>query len=252
MCKSTYRFHFLSCKSNVDLAISMKKLIQSTVITLLIIALSNLSFAQGMIEADKKLNFSGTADASMLQIAMLDIGGQSEMSTFRFSYFANIGAHANFNLGNKLTFYTGVGVKNLGFIYKGDSNTYKYRVYTAGVPVGLKIGNPKKRYFIIGGGVDFPINYKEKQWVHNREKKSKDSEWFDTRVNPVLPYVTTGYRFGNSMTFKLVYYPTNFWNDKYLANTANLIALTFGFDINSLIQGNSIEIGIPNIKKKKN
>ncbi len=189
-----------------------------------------------MVETKKKISLTASAEGSMFQLALLEIGGQSELSTLRYSYFWNGGTHANFHINDKLTFYTGLSIKNLGFIYKGDSNTYKYRVYTLGVPVGLKIGDFKGKHVIVGGGVDFPFNYKEKSWVHNRKNKTKFNEWFSNRVNPVMPYVTAGYRFGNSFTVKFMYYPTDFWNNNLLSNSANLMTLTLGFDVSSMIK----------------
>ncbi len=145
----------------------------------------------------------------------------------------------------------GLNIKNLGFIIKGDTTTNKYRVYTLGVPVGLKIGKLKGNHLIVGGGVDFPFNYKVKRWDRNRQNKTKSNEWFSNKVNPVLPYATVGARFKNSITAKVLYYPTNFWNDNhaiYKNSTANLIVLTLGFDISSMIKFGGANKEIPSFE----
>jgi len=210
------------------------------------------SNAQSAEEKENKISITGTADGSLFQLALLEIGGQSELSTLRYSYFFNGGTQVNVKLNEKLTFFSGLTIKNIGFIYKGDTNTFKYRVYAAGIPLGLKIGNLKSNYFIIGGGIDFPFNYKEKQWGEKRgENKKKDDEWFSNKVNPIMPYTSLGYRFGNALTVKAMYYPLNFWNTDKLANpnnSANLLILSLGFDIKKGTKG--VEVDLPSRKNK--
>jgi hypothetical protein len=198
---------------------------------------------------EKPVSFSASADASMFQLAMTDIGGQSDISTLRYSYFFNTGTHANFKVGNGLRFYTGLALKNIGLIIKNDSATYKYRTYTIGIPLGLKIETGNKQYVIVGGGVDFPFNYKVKSWVNGRKNKVKDNEWFSNKVNPVMPYVNLGYKIKSGLLIKALYYPTNFWNNNFYSNTnANIFALTLGFDIN---RKNGMEFSIPVPGRKK-
>lgn len=225
------------CENQCKFDINMKKAIYSLTLLGIFLFLNNIAQAQGMVESKKKLSFSSSADASMFQLALLDIGGQSDVSTLRYSYFWNGGTNANISLSDNLTFFTGLSIKNLGFIIKTDTTTHKYRVYSLGVPVGLKIGKLKGSHLIVGGGVDFPFNYKVKSWENNRQNKTKSNEWFSNKVNPVMPYATIGARMKNSLTLKLLYYPTNFWNNNYYSNTnANPLVLTLGFDISGKVK----------------
>lgn len=233
MCKNTYINDFLACKKVVVLATNMKKLIQSLSLVLLCAFISFGAQAQLKKKSPNKISVTGSADASMLQLALVDNGISSEISTLRYTYYWNMGFDFNYKVAKNLTLYSGLALKNLGYIQKNDSATSKVRTYNIGVPLGLKIGNLKGSHLMIGGGVDFPINLKEKYWVNGRSNKVKGNEWFSDLVNPVQPFATIGYRFKVPLKAKFHYYPTNFWNSDYNNNlTVNLMVLTLGFDIN--------------------
>src|SRR5690606_23453577 len=95
-------------------------------------------------------------------------------------------------------------------------------------------------FFMLGGGVDFPFNYKEKGFV-KRSDKTKFNEWFSQRTPAVLPYVFVGAHFHPGLSVKLQYYPGNYLNPDfkdsdglypYKDYKVNLILATVGIDIN--------------------
>ncbi len=194
----------------------------------------------------KKPYITSNIDGYIFSTALINDNGVSSLGTLRFTAFFNFGANLNYDFSKSLGIYTGLNVKNIGFIEKFEATgvTEKHRVYTIGVPLGLKIGNlSKKQYFMIGGGVDFPFNYKNKRYVAKKDKV-KYNEWFGDRVNPIMPYVFVGARFKPGISIKAQYYPTNFFNQDYQyfngANfvniyenkEVNLLLFTLGFDIN--------------------
>ncbi len=125
-------------------------------------------------------------------------GGDAKLTTPRFTGFFHIGLNINFDFSNHSGFYTGINIKNIGFIekYNNPDSTVKRRVYTFGIPLGLKFGNLKEgNYFLVGGGVDFPFNFKEKGFI-KRSNKVKFNEWFSDRTPTVMPYVFIGAHFG--------------------------------------------------------
>ena len=81
------------------------------------------------------------------------------------------------------------------------------------MPVGIKIGNmvSPKPYGFIGGGIDAPVNYREKTFVI-RDQKTKFSEWFSQRTPSIMPYVFIGISTYQGITLKAQYYPGNFMN----------------------------------------
>ncbi len=170
-----------------------------------------------------------------------DIG----LSTPRFTGFVNMGVHVNYDFSPHAGLYTGLNIKNIGFIekYSNPDSTVKRRVYTLGVPLGLKLGNVKYgSYLLVGGGVDFPFNYREKGFVR-RGDKTKFNEWFSDRTPKAMPYIFVGVHLRPLLSFKLQYYPLNFMNDgfgttvggrlgfPYSDHDVRLLLLTAGIDI---------------------
>ena len=199
-----------------------------------------------MVPVPKKFYWSNGLDGAILSVSMLEKPiNIDEVTPLRFTYIANFGFNFNYDPGKSLGFFTGIGIKNIGFIekYRFVDSTVKRRVYTIGVPLGVKIGNLRRRKFVLaGGGVDVPFNYREKGFVR-RGNKEKFSEWFSDRTPRLMPYVFVGGSFDPGVTLKLQYYPGNFLNTSfteqvgtatvlpYFGYKVNLILLSIGFDI---------------------
>lgn len=172
-------------------------------------------------------------------------GGDSKLTTLRFTYFLNLGMNYNYDFTKNFGAFVGIGIKNIGLINKYGDSTVKRRVYTVGVPVGIKLGNLRKRNFVmLGGGVDVPFNYREKGFVERRHKE-KFSEWFSDRTPNFMPYVFAGFSIDPGITLKFQYYPGNFFNTDFTEKNkitnldykpyedmeANLILVSLGIDI---------------------
>lgn len=143
--------------------------------------------------------------------------GDDGLSTLRFSYILNLGVHYNYDFSDHVGLFTGIGIKNIGFIDKVDDSTIKRRVYTLGVPLGIKIGNlPGRTYGFLGGGVDLPFNYREKGF-RKRGDKEKFNEWFSDRTPTLMPYVFAGITvIPGVASLKVQYYPGNFMNESFV------------------------------------
>lgn len=183
-------------------------------------------------------------DGAIFSTAVFEKPGvdRKVLPTIRFSLI-NFGYHFNYDFDEHFGIFTGLGIKNLGFIEKEGDSTIKRRVYTLGIPLGFKLGNLQKRHYgFIGGGIDMPFNYREKGFV-KRNDKDKFSEWFSDRTPEFMPYIFFGFAYGGGSTLKLQYYPGNFFNQEYEENndgvithpyrgySANILCLTFGIDI---------------------
>ncbi len=160
-------------------------------------------------------------------------------STLRFSYIINFGLTFNYNFNRHVGVYTGIDMKNIGFIEKLSSGmTRKQRTYNLGVPVGIKIGNMADRrgYIFLGGGIDAPFNYRQKSFV-NRSQKTKYNEWFSDATPAIMPYVFAGVAIPRGVSVKFQYYPNNYVNPDYTRNsyqvnygrTVHLMLLSIGF-----------------------
>lgn len=190
-----------------------------------------------------KVYLTSGMDGNILSTAFMSMnGGDTKLTTPRFTTFFHIGTNFHYNFSTSFGIFTGVGIKNIGFIEKFDSpdSTVKRRVYTIGIPVGIKIGNMTEgSYFMLGGGIDMPFNFKEKGFI-KRNDKVKFNEWFSSRTPAIMPYVFLGTRLRPGFIFKLQYYPGNFLNPDFKAADGStpyagydvqLTTLSFGFNI---------------------
>lgn len=199
----------------------MKKLLALTALTFSFVTSSfgQTTPTDPYPKKSSKIYTSSSLDGALFSISTPTYSGVKNVP--RFSYFVNSGMYVNKDFSNHFGMYMGIGVKNLGFIEKTTiattSVTIKHRVYAVGVPLGFKIGNlaPKGTFGLLGGGVDFPTNYKEKVFTDGRKNKNKSNEWFSDKVNPILPYVFAGISLKGNFTIRLQYYPGNFMNQEY-------------------------------------
>lgn len=98
------------------------------------------------------------------------------------------------------------------------------RTYTAGVPIGFKLGSFKDHFFLYGGGeIEWAFHYKEKYWLsHSRDKtKTKYSEWWPNQVTKLQPSAFVGLQFPGGINLKYKYYLNNFLNHDYKGNSSN-------------------------------
>lgn len=124
-------------------------------------------------------------------------------------FHQNVNYH--YNLNNNVGMFTGIGVRNIGFIYSSGDSTFKKRAYTFGIPVAIKVGDLSKDVFLyFGGEVEIPFHFKEKLIVG--KNKEKYGAWFDNRTNLLLPSVFIGTQFKSGISFKIKYYLKNFLN----------------------------------------
>ncbi len=168
----------------------------------------------------------------------------------RYSLFFNIGKMFHYNFNENFGIISGIDIKNIGYITKpnwpvsgyaaSDDIKIKRRVYTIGIPLGVKFGNLRNHgfYAFAGGGIDIPFNYKEK--LFHGGKKEKFNEWFSDRTPAIMPYLFAGVRLPNRLRLTVSYYPNNFMNtefvDKnvgkpYYYDDVNLINVSLGYEL---------------------
>lgn len=186
-----------------------------------------------IVFAPKKLYLSNSFDGALITTAFdngllpLNAGLPTMLGTPRFTWILNTGFDLNYDFNGTIGIFTGLGLKNIGFIEKIKplDSTIKRRVFTLGLPIGIKIGSLKKKtYAFFGGGVDVPVNYREKGFV-KRGDKDKFNEWFSDRTAAYMPYGFVGVSTKPGIYFKVQYYPTNFMNPDFVEPTINPIVV---------------------------
>lgn len=182
-------------------------------------------------------------DGAMFQTAVVERPNHDrQTATLRFSMIA-LGYNFHYDFDKKFGLFTGLGLKNVGWIEKNDDSTTKRRLYSLGIPLGFKLGDLQKRHYgFLGGGIDIPVNYREKRFI-NRGDKYKFNEFWSDRTDPVMPYLFAGVSFGLGAVLKVQYYPGNFFNTDYQEDyngmtvkpyqgyRVNMLYFSLGFDI---------------------
>jgi hypothetical protein len=136
-------------------------------------------------------------------------------SIIRFSPVFNLQNWVNIDQSDNFGLFTGLSVRNVGFIQDINSTTrMKYRTYNIGIPAGIKIGNLDKAFLFAGYELEIPFHYKEKLFI-DEKKEDKTSVWFSDRVNLINHSFMVGVQFPYGATLKFKYYLTNFFNQDF-------------------------------------
>jgi hypothetical protein len=182
----------------------------------------------------EKFYISSGIDGLIFSTATGDLPKSDNPGIIRFTGFLHLGLTLNYNLSRHIGAYTGLDLKNVGFIEKHDGEVTKHRTYNVGIPIGIRVGNMAKtgKYGFIGGGVDMPLNYKEKQFVVRNQKTVKFTEWFSDRTPFIMPYLFAGAGISQGFTLKVQYYPTNFMNTDFTDGTSKPYA---GYDVHLIL-----------------
>ncbi|MCT4646797.1 MAG: hypothetical protein N4A74_17540 [Carboxylicivirga sp.] len=148
-------------------------------------------------------------------------GGSMEniSNNLRFSVFFHVGQYVHLDLSNSLGLYSGLAIRNIGFITEDDAldlgvEKEKHRSYTLGLPLALKLGSFKDHFYLYGGGeYELLFHYKYKYWIDG--DKYKTSEWFSDRTNRFVPSVFAGIQFPQGLNVKFKYYLDDFLNNDF-------------------------------------
>ncbi len=103
------------------------------------------------VEGQKKYITAG--GELILSWASAKQNGADVTTITRFSPFFNIQTQFHYDAAEKLGFFTGINVRNVGFIFDDPvtaKTRYKVRTYTLGIPFAIKLGEVS-RSFLFGG-----------------------------------------------------------------------------------------------------
>ncbi|TLX76611.1 hypothetical protein E9993_06900 [Labilibacter sediminis] len=144
-------------------------------------------------------------------------------SKLRFTLWFHVGQYLNFDFTNSLGLYTGMALRNVGFITEDSDYGLEKRVhrsYNLGVPLALKLGSFKDHFYIYGGGeYELLFHHKEKYWVDGQ--KHKTSQWFSDKTNRFVPSAFVGVQFPKGLNLQFKYYLDDFLNHDYKRGSAD-------------------------------
>jgi hypothetical protein len=180
--------------------------------------------------------YSSFSTEMIFSFADIDNNGNTEGNNMRWAPVINPQWMLNYDLSNSFGLFTGIAIRNVGFIYENpmdilNNTKYKFRTYNLGIPVGFKVGQTEKFLFFAGYEIEFPFEYKEKEFL-NEDKEDKDVIWFSERVEQVQHSVLAGIQFKYGATLKFKYYLTNFHNRDYVSLTDGVQTKPYDFKAN--------------------
>ena len=198
---------------------------------------------QGFSQENKWYSTSG--GEAILSWATVDNNGQEGNVVTRFSAFFHFQSLANKDFSDKAGMYTGLTLRNIGFIYDDPNNAAvrkKFRTYNVGIPFGLKFGNLRKSHVFLGYELEIPLHYKEKTFV-NEKREERFGVWFSDRTPTVMHSAFIGFRGPAGMSIKFKYYLTSFFNENYTEINDGVSSTPYkGFDANVFYASLSFEL----------
>jgi hypothetical protein len=163
-----------------------------------------------------------TGGEMIFSFADIENNGVSDESILRWAPVFNIQSMLNADMSNNIGLFTGLAVRNVGYIYGNYTDPAtdavykkKFRSYNIGIPVGIKIGNLDKMFIYGGYEVEFPFLYKEKTF-DSGDKINKTTGWFSDRQEPIQHGFLVGIQFPYGMNVKFKYYLSEFHNQDYV------------------------------------
>jgi hypothetical protein len=152
--------------------------------------------------AQKKSSTYFTSGGELIfSFASIDNKGDDGGNVMRFTGFLHLQGLLNHDFNNTLGIFTGLAIRNVGFIYNNRETGLKkkYRTYNLGIPFGFKLGAMNRTHMYAGYEIEFPTNYKEKTF-NNERKDDKFNIWFTSRVPTIYNTVFVGIQFRYGIT----------------------------------------------------
>lgn len=173
-----------------------------------------LFFIFGNLDLKGQKVYTTSGGEVIFQSAMVESSGADINTNLRLSMAFHLGEFVHADFGKYLGVFSGIGLRNVGFITEENDIKIKYRSYNLGIPLALKIGSLKKNLYLFGGGeYEWMFHFKQKTFIDGN--KHKESEWFSSRTPSFIPSVFAGVQFPEGFQLKFKYYLDDFLNHNY-------------------------------------
>jgi hypothetical protein len=156
----------------------------------------------------------------IFQSALVEKNNNDMNTNLRFTAGIHIGEYVHLDLGNHFGLYSGIGLRNVGFITEEDDIRIKYRSYNLGIPFAMKFGSFKKNLYVFGGAeYELMVHFKQKTFEGGG--KFKYAKWFSNRTPSFIPSTFAGFQFPGGIQVKIRYYLDNFLNHEFDGGDVN-------------------------------
>ncbi len=156
----------------------------------------------------------------LFQFADIEKASTDVTNKLRFTIVVNFGQYWHVDFNNNVGMYSGLAIRNVGFIYNTPLPTKTIRrTYNLGVPLALKVGAFDKHiYFLAGGEYELTFHYRARKWLSNSRDGTKyiDGEWFSKKSRRFVPSVFAGVQFPGGFNVKFKYYLQHILNEDYV------------------------------------
>jgi hypothetical protein len=150
----------------------------------------------------------------IFQSGIIEQNGERMNTNLRFTMWFHANENVHLDLGNSLGLFSGISLRNIGFITEENDIKTKYRSYNLGIPLALKIGSFKDKIFLFGGGeYEWMFHFKQKTFADGI--KRKHNEWFSDRTPSFIPSFFAGVQLPHGLHLKFTYYLKDFLNHDY-------------------------------------
>lgn len=144
----------------------------------------------------------------------------------RFAPFFTSEVRFHYSFGH-LGFFGGPAVRNVGYIYKIDSATFKKRIYTTGLMAAMRFGFSKMSLYA-GGEYGLAVHFKEKTFIG--DNKTRNGEYFSPKTPLFIPSVFAGMTY-KYLDFKTQYYFQNLLKTPVNPNASNISQQVIAFSL---------------------
>jgi hypothetical protein len=155
----------------------------------------------------------------IFQGASTEKQGDDVNTNMRFTLFFHIGEYVHYDFTDNIGVFSGLGIRNVGFITDEDSVKDKFRTYNLGMPLAIKFGSFKKNLFFFGGAeYEWMFHFKHKTFKD--DTKTKYTSWFSRHTPALIPSVFVGLQLPAGFQFKFRYYLDDYLEEKYTYTSA--------------------------------
>ncbi|MBN2273275.1 MAG: hypothetical protein JXR41_15520 [Bacteroidales bacterium] len=150
----------------------------------------------------------------IFQSGIIEQNGERLNTNMRFTMWFHANENVHLDLGNYFGLFSGISLRNIGFITDENDIKTKYRSYNLGIPLAIKIGSFKDKIFLFGGGeYEWMFHFKQKTFADGI--KRKHNEWFSDRTPSFIPSFFAGVQLPHNLQLKFKYYLKDFLNHDY-------------------------------------
>lgn len=158
--------------------------------------------------------YTMSAGESIFSLSSFDAGNYDVKPILRWAPFFNYQQQLHVDFSKSAGLYSGIGVRNVGFINRISETdtdyTVKERSYALAFPLVFTFGNLQDGPSIgIGGEAEFMVAWKRKV-ILDGKKIDKPHEWFSDETSPINPSLLLELKFHKRQYIRVKYYLADF------------------------------------------